>query len=879
MESKRAASARPENGGGTLGTFAGVFTPSILTIMGIILFLRLGFVVGSAGLVNALTIVLIANAISILTSISLSAIATNLRVKGGGDYYLISRTLGVQFGGALGLVLFMAQSVSIAFYAIGFGEAVEAVLGIERPFLDQGIAAGAVALLFVLAWLGSDWATRFQYVVMAVLVAAVVAFYVGGLAKWDWNQLGDNMLPASEMPFWAVFAIFFPAVTGFTQGVSMSGDLRDPGRSLPFGTFAAVGLSMVIYISVAVIFAATLPGAVLADDYSAMGRVSAVGWLISAGVIAATLSSALASYLGAPRILQSLAADRVFKVLDPFAKGHGPSNNPRRGVLLSTAIAFATIAMGKLNVIAPVVSMFFLISYGLLNYATYVEAQSDSPSFRPRFRWFDKRLSLLGGLLCLGAMLAINALAGAVAIALLFGLHHYISRRVDVERWAAGDRSRRLRRVRDDLHAVRERLDHPRDWRPVLLAFSEDPSRRHRLLRFASWIEGGSGFTTAVQLVPGAQRNLRKERDLVEKQLREEIKQAGVPAFARAVVAADLDQAVPTVLQASGLGPVRANTVLLNWFDGPREDDEPGVREYGGHLRSALRLGLNLVILAAEEQDFDVLEHVKPRKRRIDVWYRENATGDLTLLLAYLMTRSDAFDDAGIRMFVQTPREGSREEALAALQEKLKRVRIDAEPILVDEVSPAAILEHSASSIAVFLPFRLDGELAKSPFGSNLDELAFGLGITAFVLGSQDIELDAEPEAGTHGEIAQAVDEADRSEKRVKQTDADAEKATEAVEAAAAKLESARAEGADEETLGKLEKQLEESREAAERQRRRAAKARAKAESASGEAETLTGRAANGGETSTDASGRAGTSGDSSVSKARDAGPEDETKP
>jgi hypothetical protein len=221
--------------GGRLGTFAGVFTPSVLTILGIILFLRLGFVVGSAGLGRALLIIGLANLISVLTSFSLATIATNLRVKGGGDYYLISRTLGVEFGGALGVVLFLAQSISIAFYTTGFGEAIGAVVGSGPGWLPQTVAAGAVVGLFVLAWVGADAATRFQYVVMTVLAGAIVAFFAGGLPSFDGQLLRANWTPGGGHSFWLVFAIFFPAVTGFTQGVSMSGDLRDPARSLPLG--------------------------------------------------------------------------------------------------------------------------------------------------------------------------------------------------------------------------------------------------------------------------------------------------------------------------------------------------------------------------------------------------------------------------------------------------------------------------------------------------------------------------------------------------------------------------------------------------------------------------------------------------------------------
>jgi len=653
---------------GQLGTFGGVFTPSVLTILGIILFLRLGYVVGATGIARALLIIAIANLISILTSISLSAIATNLRVKGGGDYYLISRTLGVQYGGALGLVLFLAQSVSIAFYAIGFGEVVARMIGSNSPRTPQIVAAVAISLLFILAWLGSDWATRFQYFVMAV---------------------------ASEVPFWVVFALFFPAVTGFTQGVSMSGDLANPGKSLPVGTFSAVGLSFAIYVAVALVLAAAMPGSELvADESGAMRRISSPGWLISAGVIAATLSSALASFLGAPRILQSLAGDRVFPILNAFSVGHGPGNNPRRGVLLSTGIAFATVALGNLNVVAPVVSMFFLISYGLLNYATYFEARANSPSFRPRFRFFHQRLSLAGCLLCLGAMLAINPTAGAIAMALLFAVHQYISRSVLVHRWADSDRSRRFQRVREDLHVISKDLAHPRYWRPVLVALSDDSEKRRRMLQFASWIEGGSGFTTAVRVIRGAGYKARLRREKAQTALQAEIDQGGAPAFARVVVASDPEEALPVLLQSHGLGSVRPNTVLLNWSRDAEEGPTVVLDEHTQTIQRALRFACNVVALSAKPADFAAIEQTRAKARKIDVWYRENATGRLSLLLAYLMTRTTTWQDARIRVFVEA-KERDPEQLLEELKQMLEEVRIVADAEVVERVDIRTLVENS----------------------------------------------------------------------------------------------------------------------------------------------------------------------------------------
>ena len=241
---------------GTLGTFAGVFTPSVLTILGIILFLRTGYVVGSGGVAKSLVIIGVANLISIMTTVSLSAIATNMKVKGGGDYYLISRTLGLEFGGAIGVVLFLAQAVSIAFYCIGFGEALaSSALLSAHAVSPRLIAAAAVCFLFVFAWMGADWATKFQYVVMTLLSAGLLSFYIGGVPQWKFEIFQGNWTaPTEGLPFWVLFALFFPAVTGFTQGVSMSGDLKEPGKSLPLGTFLAVVISIVVYFSTAVVF-------------------------------------------------------------------------------------------------------------------------------------------------------------------------------------------------------------------------------------------------------------------------------------------------------------------------------------------------------------------------------------------------------------------------------------------------------------------------------------------------------------------------------------------------------------------------------------------------------------------------------------------------
>jgi amino acid transporter len=752
---------------GRLGTFAGVFTPSVLTILGIILFLRLGYVIGSAGLARGLVIIALANAISVLTSISLSAVATNLKVRGGGDYYLISRTLGLEFGGSIGLVLFLAQSVSIAFYCIGFAEAVAAFFPLVHPLTVQLIAAGAVVFLFIFAWLGADWATRFQFVVMALLIAALLSFFIGGVRDWDSAQLAANWTtPENGVPFWILFAIFFPAVTGFTQGVSMSGDLADPGKSIPLGTFLAVGISIVVYFAVAVLFAGAMPNHVLSSDYGAMKSVAAVGFFIDAGVIAATLSSAMASFMGAPRILQSLSADRIFSVLKPFATVSEPSGNPRRGVLLSAGIAFVTIALGQLNLVASVVSMFFLISYGLLNYATFFEARAQSPSFRPRFKWFSPPLSLLGFVICAGAMLAIDLTSGAAAIALLVAVYQYLKRTAGPARWADSARSHHLQQVRHHLLAAGEDPAHARDWRPQLLVFTQDTKRRAPLLALAGWIEGGSGFTEAVQIIEGEGSAARRAKDAAHRALIEAIVSGHHAMFPLTVCTSDFSQAMGILIQSAGIGPLRPNTVVLNWMgESENATADIGAYNYVKNLRLIFRQGKNLVIFRMDPESWNRLENQPREGRRIDVWWQGNATSRLMLLLAYLMTRNEPWDKTTLRVLTQG--DGRRiESEKEKLNQTLEDIRIDATAEIVASFDADTIVQQSADATLVFLPMKIGQNRILDPTGKSFERCLPRLPVSAVVMAAEDIDLDATPEEGLAAQVARATDDLEAARKK-----------------------------------------------------------------------------------------------------------------
>jgi len=824
---------------GTLGTFAGVFTPSILTILGIILFLRLGYVVGSAGLGRCLLILALANGISILTTLSLSAISTNIKVKGGGDYYLISRTLGLEFGGAIGMVLFLAQSISVGFYCIGFGEAAARIVQPDAAgtLMPQLIAAGAAAVLFIFAWLGADWATRFQYGVMAIMCAALVSFFAGGILAWDTQLLTRNWTAgAPQTGFWVIFAIFFPAVTGFTQGVSMSGDLKNPGRSLPLGTFMAVGISIVIYFAAAMVLAGSLPPETLIGDYSAMQSVALFGPLVTAGVVAATLSSAMASFLGAPRIIQSLASDRIFPFLLPFARGEGEGNNPRRAVLLAAAIAGLTIGLGNLNLIAPVVSMFFLISYGLLNYATYFEDRADSPFFRPAFRWYNGRLSLIGALACLGVMLAIDIRAGIVAVAVLFAIYQYLRRTAGPARWADGKRSYHLKQVRDHLLAAAAEPEHPRDWRPQVLLFTGNPRKRRALIQLAGWISGGSGLITLVQVVEAQGARAVFERRQAEQALKKEMPAEGVDVFPLVVSAADFDQGIDMLVQALGIGPLKANIILFGW---PAETlpVTPYIHRvlYHNRLKTVFRHGRNILVLDAKEHHWQALQKLPEDERRIDVWWQDDATGRLMLLLAHLIRKDRQWNEGTLRILKAEDRDSEAQTA-DEFQNFLDEVRIEAEALALDRLDAETVIARSQNASLVFLPFKLQGGRLVDPFGAPVEAILRKLPSTVLVLAAEDLDLEAEPEEGAAAEMATRLDVLADARERVQKARKAADKSARLFKAALEKLADAEASPVSEETLKQIRNAAFEAEEAAEKTSRRLARAEAKRKAAAVEA-------------------------------------------
>lgn len=715
---------------GRFGTFAGVFTPNVLTILGIILFLRMGWVVGQAGLWGALLIITLANGISLLTGLSLSAIATNMRVGAGGNYYLISRSLGLEIGGAIGIPLFLSQAISVAFYIIGFTEALTAVPAFAQ--LDPRLISSAVALLFCfIAWIGADFALKIQYGIFAILMGALATFFFG------WGSAGlvtPNLTPTftENVTFWVVFAVFFPAVTGIEVGTSLSGDLKDPSKSIPIGTIASILFTATIYIMVAVWFAYNSTTDQLITDNLAMQRIALFPQAILAGVWASTLSSALGSVLAAPRTLQAIARDNV--VPDWMASQFGSKTEPRAAVLITGAIAIVIIWMGNLDFVAPVISMFFLNTYGMVNLAAAVEKLVDNPSYRPRFKipWY---VSLLGALGCYGAMFLINPLATVVAIVASYGVYFVLQSRQIERTWGDVRSGAWFALVRFALLQLENGPVHAKNWRPNIMVFTGQPHNRQQLVEFADWLSRSKGIVTFFQLItsPVDEQHDFKLTERARKHIRKYIDRNNMTAFAEAEIVDDFWEGVLMLAQGHGIGHVRANTILMGWSRKPQ-----GRAHQIHRLRDLVRLRKSVLFLHYHtERGFG-------NKRRINIWWQgRGGNEDLMLLLAHFISQHRDWRGADIHMLriIDTP------DGVPNVQQHMRSVidsaRMDAQPVVIvapkGQSIPQTITENSRNADLTILGLHVPPVADVEAYAERLESLVDAIGTVLLV---RNAELD-----------------------------------------------------------------------------------------------------------------------------------------
>ncbi|NEO33785.1 MAG: Na-K-Cl cotransporter [Symploca sp. SIO3C6] len=714
----------PEQGTG-LGTFGGVYTPSILTILGVIMYLRFGWVVGNVGLLGTLVIVTLSTSITFLTSLSICAIATDRVVRAGGAYYMISRSLGIESGGAIGIPLYFAQAISVALYTIGFAESV------VKTFPDlnlQVVALVTTVLVAILAITSAQVAIKTQYLIMAAIALSLISLFFGQhIDPVKINEIQFWGKPDGE-DFWVVFAVFFPAVTGIMAGVNMSGDLEDPIRSIPTGTLAAVGTGYVIYMILPVVLAMRATPETLISDPLIMKQMSVWGDAILLGVWGATLSSALGSILGAPRVLQALARDGI---LPPWLKflgtGSGPDDEPRVATVITLGLVLVAVAVGDLDLIAPVLSMFFLTTYLVLNLAAGIETLLKSPSFRPSFRvhWL---LSLLGVFGCLGVMFLIDSVSTVLAAIIVFSIYIWLERRELESAW--GDVRQGIWRA-----LVRQgvmRLDYTPDaknWRPHLLVFSGAPTRRWNLIELAVFITHNRSLFTISSILPSGSRDAAQQAEM-ECTIRDYLEKRGVQGLVRLITAPDLFTGAQKMVETYGLGPLVPNTILLG------DSEKPARRErYCKMIAKFHKAERNVVIFRdAGNSGFG-------RRQQIDVWWGGmQANGGLMLILAYLVRTSIEWRDAEIKLKLVVPNDTAAQAARPNLDAMIKQLRIGAKShVIVANGRPFNEILRRSSEKAdlVFLGMAQPGENFSSYY-ERLQSMATELPATVLVLAAPD---------------------------------------------------------------------------------------------------------------------------------------------
>lgn len=709
-----------------LGTFGGVFTPSVLTLLGVIMYLRFGWVVGNVGLVGSLIIVTVAMGITFLTALSIAAISTDQRVRTGGAYYMISRSLGIESGGAIGIPLYLAQALSVALYTIGFAESLVGTFPMLNIKLVGIITTIAVA---VLALVSAKAAIRAQYFIMFGIVLSLISLYFGSPVEQSNIEMWGAVSTESEN-FWTVFAVFFPAATGIMAGVNMSGDLKDSAKSIPNGTFAALGVAYLIYMSLVVVLANRADALTLIENPLIMRDIAFWGDAILLGVWGATLSSAVGSVLGAPRVLQALARDGVLpRSLRWLGRGEGEEDTPRLGTVLTLGVALTAVYFGNLNIIAPILTMFFLTTYGVLNVTAGIERLLGSPSFRPKFKvhWI---FSLLGAIGCIAVMFLINWMATVIAFVFVIGIYVWLEHRElqsawgDVRRgiWMAITRAGLMR-----LGAEKE----AKTWRPNPLVLSGAPTKRWHLIDLASSLTHNRGIMTVATVLTSDNITTERQKGM-ENNIRDFLARRSIQGLVRVISAPDAFKGSERLVDAYGLGALVPNTIILG------DSENAAIRDdYCQMIANFYEQNRNILIVHDQEDGFG-------DRKQIDIWWGGlRGNGGLMMVLAYLLQSDRSWWDAEVNLKMVVESDKAARDAQENIEKIVDKIRTgaNAQVLVSDGRSFDDILhESSADADLVFMGMAEPNENF-SKYYERLQQRLEGLPTTILVLAAEEVSF------------------------------------------------------------------------------------------------------------------------------------------
>ncbi len=675
-----------------LGTFLGVFTPTILTILGVIMYMRTGWLVGELGLVRALLAVVIANSITLVTTLSFSSVATNKKVGVGGAYYIISRSVGPEIGVAVGIPLFLSQVLSVTLYSFGLAETVASffpIIPVLPLTLVIIVAVGAIA------GNGAEFALKTQIPIMILVAVSLIALAGGALST---GRAPAFFAPQGTVSFWNGFAVFFPAVTGVMAGLGLSGDLKNPQRSIPLGAISATLVGFVIYLTIPFLLSMGASRDMLLKDSLVWTRIAPLGALVVLpGLFGAIFSSAIGSALSAPRTFQALVTDQLHGKYRRLLTG---ASGERIAFAITLLLAVAAVFIGDLNHVAVVVTMFFLTVYGTINISAALESASKEPSWRPRIAvpWI---LSLSAGLGCVATMFLINPGAGMLAVFVELFLYAILRKRSSKHQWSDARRGVLEAMIRNSLVHLQ---DHPltaRNWRPHLLIFVEDSNYSLPLVALGDAIGRYSGIVTACRLLKGS---LEGTSAMIATDIQQEMKtcyfDAGLHVFPDVTTVPNIVDGMVTVVQANGIAGLQSNTIMLPWS----EDDDAMVTSLRV-MRKVAAISKSMLIGKCDTC-FDV-----GGKKEIHIWWGGlQRNGDLMLLIAHLLSLTPEWSGAHIRVMSIAIGKKDKVQLEEDLAELIEQSRIKAVPVILERDGELSLYEmiHRKSATASLVIFGMN---------------------------------------------------------------------------------------------------------------------------------------------------------------------------
>lgn len=646
-----------------------VFFTAISTILGAIMFLRFGWAVGQIGFWGVITVIVIGHIITIATAMAIAEIATNQKVEGGGEYYIISRSFGLNIGGTIGITLYLSQAVSAAFYIIAFAKAFAPVFdyflasyGWVFIFGDRTVTIPAMLfLVIILLRKGAGIGLKMLYFVVAILFISLVLFFVGSteysqsLVSFPFNDGLD------QVGFFQVFAICFPGFTGMTAGVGLSGDLKDPGKSIPVGTMAATIVGMIIYIGIVWKLAASASPTDLTSNELIMSDIAVWGWLIIPfGLAAATFSSAIGSVIVAPRTLQALGGDKIFpsRIFNGFvSKNKKNSSEPVNATLITSAIAVGFVLINDVDAVAEVISIFFMITYGALCAISFFEHFAADPSYRPSFksRWY---LSLVGALGCFILMFQMNfqySLIGIIVLVLIFFMVSSANKdQRGMTQIFQGVISQLSRQLQVFLQKV-EKDQSDDSWRPSIICVSKDSFERFAAFDLLRWISNKYGFGTYIHSIEGymSKDTFKESQDTLDRLIKiADSTKSNI--YLDTLISPSFTSTISQVLQLPGVSGKENNMIMFEY----QKDNPNNLDLIVENYPLIKATDFDVAILTSSVRSFGY-------KRSIHIWITHNdyENANLMILLGYIILGHNEWRKGSIKIFALFPKEELNEQS------------------------------------------------------------------------------------------------------------------------------------------------------------------------------------------------------------------------